>query len=66
MRTFLLWPDSEGITCWNLGLELVNLDRLVEGIPLLGVYVYFLREIGHPNADSCTAYVEELRRRLES
>jgi tetratricopeptide (TPR) repeat protein len=57
--------QGEAICSWNLGNYLATLGRLREGVPLLEVYVAFLYEIRHPNAEHCAAHVKQLRRRLK-
>jgi tetratricopeptide (TPR) repeat protein len=55
---------SEANVCRHLGDMLVRLDRLGEAVPFLEVRVAFLRRVGHPDAETEAARVEELRRRL--
>ena len=55
---------GEANACWNLGLQLVTLERLAEALPLMEVCVRFEQEIGHPDADKDAALVGELRQRL--
>jgi tetratricopeptide (TPR) repeat protein len=58
--------QGEAKACWNLGLQVAELgpERLAEAIDLMVVYVRFLQEIDHPDADTRAAYVNELRQRL--
>jgi tetratricopeptide (TPR) repeat protein/cellulose biosynthesis protein BcsQ len=57
---------GEAIACWNLGLQLAKLgpERLTEAIALMDVCVRFQQEIGHPDAESQAAHVEQLRQQL--
>lgn len=55
---------GEATSSWNLGNELGKQGNIIRAIPLMQVAVNFERELGHPNADTHAAIVEDLRKRL--
>jgi tetratricopeptide (TPR) repeat protein len=55
---------SESVASWNLGLALEQEGSLTRAAELMQVYVGFLREISHPDADKRATDLEQLRQRL--
>jgi len=52
------------IICWNLGLVYEKLGLYANAIESMEVSVTYQRMIGHPQAETQAAYVDELRRKL--
>ncbi len=52
---------DEANDCWNLGNELIKQGERERGLALMQVYVDYLRELGHPDAEKRAAEVEQLR-----
>jgi hypothetical protein len=55
---------AESLASWNLGLTLEKEGDLARAVELLQVSVDFQREIGHPDAEKDTTWLEQLRQRL--
>jgi tetratricopeptide (TPR) repeat protein len=56
--------QGEAISSWNLGRLLEQQGDLERAVASMQVYVAFLQEIGHPDAEQHAAYLEEVRGRL--
>ena len=54
---------GEALASWNLGDELAKQGDLARAAALMQVYVDFLRELGHPDAEKYAATLEEVRAR---
>jgi tetratricopeptide (TPR) repeat protein len=55
---------NEGECSWNLGIAYERQAHLARAAELMQVYVDYLRELGHPEAEKRAAYVAQLRQRL--
>ena len=51
---------------WNLGLLHAQQGNLPAAIPAMQLYVDYLRELNHPDAEKRAAEVESLRANLPS
>ena len=55
---------GEAMASWNLGLGLEKQGDLTRAAELMQVYVDFFGDIGHPDTEKHTTYLEQLRQRL--
>jgi tetratricopeptide (TPR) repeat protein len=53
--------SGEAKICWNLGLQLLKLDRVAEAISVMEICVHYEQEVGHPDAAKDAARVAELK-----
>jgi tetratricopeptide (TPR) repeat protein len=55
---------GEVLTSWNLGLRLEEQGYVVQAVELMQIYVDFLREIAHPDAEKRANRLDRLRQRF--
>jgi tetratricopeptide (TPR) repeat protein len=56
--------QGEAITSWNLGLCYEEQGNFSRAAALMQVYVDYIAQLGHPEAEKRAAYVEALRARI--
>jgi hypothetical protein len=56
--------STKASASWQLGAELVKLGNLARAAELMQIYVDYLREIDHPDAEKRTISLDYLRQRL--